>query len=184
VPPVEALPVTRLRHANVVARWNALDAQLAAFVSNLPRPTKARLRFDHTRVLQMFLDYWERLAPHDARNVGLDDAASRLGLDETQRRALAEAGVGDLRGLAGALNAPSEAIALNDADVALVRRLDAMHRRPTGSAAKKSRQRTPRLGEGVAAGLRAAISASLQRSLPIIDRQHTTPVRTPGSRRE
>lgn len=113
--PVATSAFTKLRHVSIVNRWNALEQQLAEYVSNLHEFRDDQLRLDQPGVIQLFLNHWERLDPDDQRNLSLPETADLFSIDPDHLRSIETAGVVDLRGLAHAVNQPPRIAAFNEA---------------------------------------------------------------------
>ena len=86
-----------------VARWNALDEELAAQAGRIREREQPPLSLDDPKIIQFFLRQWRKLPADDRRNLPLERAASLLGLSADDVSLLEKAGVEDLKGLAGAL---------------------------------------------------------------------------------
>lgn len=111
---------TRSRAIETATRWNAIENQLAAVLSNrIELPQKA-LAVDDPKVLGVLLDTWSKLSVDDERNLGFEQAAAALHLGDAQRRQLKSAGATDLKGIAAALKAAPE-LERHDAEVERLR---------------------------------------------------------------
>jgi hypothetical protein len=83
-----------------VTRWNALERQLAADVSQLSKEAGQPLSLTSPKMLQVFLRMWSKLSAKDPRNLPLDRAAILFKLTRDQLAKLKTAKVRDLKGLA------------------------------------------------------------------------------------
>ncbi len=113
---------TRSRAIETATRWNAIEKQLATVLANrIELPQKA-LAVDDPKVLGVLVDTWSKLSPDDERNLGFEQAAAALHLDDAQRRQLKAAGATDLKSIAAALKAAPE-LERHDAEVERLRQI-------------------------------------------------------------
>ena len=177
LPPKEESPLPRLKQGNIVAKWNALESQLAEYVTSLSSFPDEPFRFDGPQIVQLFLDQWERLEKDDTRNIGLDEVATLFELSDHQRQQLEKAGIRDMRGLAHLVNASPRIERYNQQVEKTVPRLNNMTDRVGCLFAYKSLfQRPVRILEPAPVKLtmsakdieelRATIGATLQRNAP------------------
>lgn len=112
----------RSRAIETTTRWNALEKQLATVLSNRIELPQKPLTIDDPKVMSVLIDTWSKLSRNDERNLGFDDAAALLKLNDAQRRLLKSAGATDLKSIAAALKAAPELERYNT-DVEGVRRV-------------------------------------------------------------
>ena len=112
----------RSRAIETATHWNAIEKQLATVLANrIELPQKA-LAVDDPKVLGVLVDIWSKLSPDDERNLGFEQAAAVLDLDDAERRLLKSAGATDLKGIAAALKAAPE-LERHDAEVERLRQI-------------------------------------------------------------
>jgi hypothetical protein len=113
---------TRSRAIETATRWNAIEKKLATVLANrIELPQKA-LAVDDPKVLGVLVDTWSKFSPDDERNLGFEQAAALLHLNDAQRRLLKSAGATDLKGIAVALKAAPE-FERHDAEVERLRQI-------------------------------------------------------------
>lgn len=117
---VSASASTRSRAIETATRWNAIEKQLGAVLSNRIELPQKVLAVDDPKVLGVLLDTWSKLGADDERNLGFEQAAAALHLGDAQRRLLKAAGATDLKGIAAALKAAPE-LERHDAEVERLR---------------------------------------------------------------
>src|SRR5262249_36614590 len=113
----------RSKYAHTVMKWNELARQFANQLPRLATMRDANIEPGDPKVVQIFLNRWEKLSSDDVRNVPLTAAVSMFGLTDEQKRLLISAGAEDLRGLARAINAAPRIERQNARIEALSRRL-------------------------------------------------------------
>lgn len=112
----------RSRALETATRWNAIEKQLATVLANRIELPQKPLAVDDPKVLGVLVDTWSKLAADDERNLGFEQAAATLHLDDRQRRQLKAAGATDLKGIAAALKAAPE-LERHDAEVERLRQI-------------------------------------------------------------
>jgi hypothetical protein len=113
---------TRSRAIETTTRWNAIERQLATVLANRIEVSQKPLAIDDPKVLGVLIDTWAKLSPDDERNLGFEQAAALLKLNNAQRRQLKATGATDLKSIASALKAAPE-LERHDAEVQRVRQI-------------------------------------------------------------
>ena len=103
----------RSKYTRTVMKWNELEQQLARQLPRLATIRDANVEPGYPKIVQIFLNRWEKLSSDDPRNVPLTAVVSMFGLTDHQKRSLISAGAEDLRGLARAVNAAPRIERLN-----------------------------------------------------------------------
>ena len=95
----------RERAVETVARWNALEQQLAGLLDRPAALPDEPVSLRDPALRRVVLDRLAKLRPGDSRNLPFDEAAEFLGLSAEHRKRLEKAGATDLRSIARALKA-------------------------------------------------------------------------------
>lgn len=155
-----ALDADAYRHLHTVGTWNLLEHQLAGEVSNRPLAALPPMAPDSPGILRLLVERWASLAEGDTGNLPLPEAARTLDLTANQRRALSQAGVKDLRGLARLLRSEPEA----------KKRREELHRLaeslPTAEAERILDPPEPSLAPEILKRIETRIAGALRRPAP------------------
>ncbi len=119
----------RERAVATITRWNALERQLATFLSNRRTFPKKPTKFNDPRVIRVLIDRLAKLDPEDSRNLDFNSAVTALGLNAEQKRILKSAGATDLRSIASALKSASVIERYNE-DAGRLKKLDSKRKSP------------------------------------------------------
>ncbi len=83
-----------------VTRWNALEAKVTGLLANDASLEEVALTGDSPEITRILIDVWRKLQIDDPRNLGFEESATLLGLNDKQRKMLQGAGATNLAGIA------------------------------------------------------------------------------------
>jgi hypothetical protein len=93
----------RSRGVATVVRWQALESMITKLLANNGAIEEVPLDPGSPEIRKILIDVWRKLPPDDSRNLGLDAAASMLGLSDKQKKQLQAAGATNLSTIAWAM---------------------------------------------------------------------------------